>query len=713
MNSSLAVAHRQPLHRLYLVAAASIFFISTIALVAAIEPRYKDLSTIVPHVNIEDYRGQPTAEMSAALDAIGWSVTTWAVYFTVLETLVGMISISIGLFLVWKKSDYWFATFMAVGLATAFTGPVHTLYALRDAHVEWDIPVRLLSIMGYIGFGGSFVLFPNGRFVPAWTRHLSLIWIVYVTVTTLFAPDWGLPRLIEVIDTPREMVVSFITALWMGVGITSQMYRYFRRSTQLERQQTKWVVFGLLWFMLFSVPLLAIPLASSQPLISPPKTPATLTFQIGYLSVFYGNAIFMLIAIAFAILRYRLWDIDIIINRTLVYGILTALVLGIYVAVVGGLGALLNATDNQVFALIATSIVAFSFQGLHQRVQRTVNRMMFGQRDEPQVVLSNLSRQLQTAVLPEDLLQTSTTTISTSLKIPYVAIAIQQGMNLITRAEYGRNGFPTQSFALVYQNETVGALIVGQRSPNEPLNPADQSVLASVAGQLGAVVYAVRLQSDLQTAREKLVIAREEERRRLRRDLHDGLGPALASQTLKIDAALDSLTVDPDEARGLLTDVKAQSQKLVTDVRRLVYELRPPALDEIGLVGALSSAVAQMRATEKGLNILIETPPSLPELPAAVEVAAYRITMEAITNVIKHADAHNCTVRLTVTEKPAQLRLEIQDDGKGLPLPVTSGIGLQSMRERAEELGGMFDISAAASSGTRVEVSLPLTRGQN
>lgn len=712
MNSSLTVAHRQPLYRFYLVAAASILFISAIALVAAIEPRYNDLSTIVPHVTVANYRGQPTAEMSAALDAIGWSVTTWAAYFTVLETLLGAIGICIGLFLIWKKPESWFVVFMGVGLATAFTGPVHTLYALRDTHAAWDIPVRLLSIMAYIGFGGSSVLFPNGRFVPAWTRYLSPIWITYITVTTLFAPDWGLPRLIEVIDTPREIVVSIITALWMGVGITSQFYRYFRRSTQLEKQQTKWIVFGLIWFLLFSVPLLAIPVVSSQPLISPPETPAILTLQIAYLSLFYGNAIFMLIAIAFAILRYRLWDIDIIINRTLVYSILTALVLGIYVTVVGGLGALLNATDNQVFALIATSIVAFSFQGLHQRVQRTVNRMMFGQRDEPQVVLSNLSRQLQTAVLPEDLLQMSTTTISTSLKIPYVAIAIQQGMDLMTRAEYGRNGFPTQSFALIHQNETIGELIVGQRSPNEPLNPADQSVLASIAQQLGAVVYAVRLQSDLQTAREKLVIAREEERRRLRRDLHDGLGPALASQTLKIDSALDSLTVDPDAARSLLIDVKAQSQKLVTDVRRLVYELRPPALDEIGLVSALSSAVAQMRTTEIGLNILIETPPSLPELPAAVEVAAYRITMEAITNVVKHADAHNCTVRFTVPEKLAQLRLEVQDDGKGLPTPVTSGIGLQSMRERAEELGGMFEIAASASGGTRVDVSLPLTRGE-
>jgi signal transduction histidine kinase len=204
------------------------------------------------------------------------------------------------------------------------------------------------------------------------------------------------------------------------------------------------------------------------------------------------------------------------------------------------------------------------------------------------------------------------------------------------------------------------------------------------------------------------VIAREEERRRLRRDLHDGLGPALASQTLKIDAALDLLIIDPNEAKSLLTDVKAQSQKLVTDVRRLVYELRPPALDEIGLVAALTSAITQMRATESGLSIQIETPLTLPDLPAAVEVAAYRITMEAVTNVIKHAEARNCAVRFDVTEKPTQLRLEIQDDGKGLPTPVISGIGLHSMRERAEELGGAFLVDRAIQGGAWVTVTIPL-----
>lgn len=603
------------------------------------------------------------------------------------------------LLLLWKLSDNWTGWMATLIFAGSTLIPVGLDYGME--HFAAPLPVyQVFGAIFSICFIVFLYIFPSGQFYPR-----ALKWPILTLLAIRFMSGADTVLLEE--RSQWYFVWTFVWVALFILGTGSQFFRYRQASSEVERLQTRWVIFSLLVMALG----ILVGFFITELWASRVGAPRGLILLITYPFVMLTVLPFP-VAITIAILRYRLWNIDLIINRTLVYGVLTALVLGIYVTVVGGLGAVFNATDNPIFALIATGIVALSFQSLHQRVQRTVNRMMFGQRDEPQVVLSNLSHQLQTAVLPEDLLQTSTATISTSLKIPYVAIALRHGADVIKQAEYGRNGFPTKTFALIHQNETIGELIIGQRSPNEDLNPADQSVLASVAGQLGAVVYAVRLQSDLQTAREKLVIAREEERRRLRRDLHDGLGPALASQTLKIDAALDSLTVDPDETRSLLYDVKAQSQKLVTDVRRLVYELRPPALDEIGLVGALTSAVTQMRATESGLSIRIETPPTLPDFPAAVEVAAYRITMEAVTNVVKHAEAHNCTVRFIVTEKPAQLRLEIQDDGRGLQSPVMLGIGLHSMRERAEELGGTFEIAAPASGGTRVDVSLPLTRGE-
>jgi signal transduction histidine kinase len=427
---------------------------------------------------------------------------------------------------------------------------------------------------------------------------------------------------------------------------------------------------------------------------------------LGYLLLTTGP-ISVAVSLTFAILRYRLWDIDIIINRTLVYAILTTLIVLIYVILVNLVGTFLDTTLPG--SLLATSVIAISFETLRERIQRRVNRFMFGQRDEPQTVLLHLSQQLQSAILPEELLATSVNTVANALKIPYVAIAIQHGTNQIMQTKYGIDKTPTQSFSLVYQNEAVGELVIGQRSPGESLNRADQVVLEGIAQQLGAVVYAVRLQSDLQAARERLVIAREEERRRLRRDLHDGIGPSLASLPLKVDAAMDLIAQDQAKSVQLLQDVKLQAQQLVGDVRRVVHDLRPPALDELGLIEALRGALSPLRTHPDGLQITLSSNILPTNLPAAVEVATYRITMEAVTNVIKHAQAQNCWITLQIVTELATLQISIEDDGVGLPAAIMPNVGLGSMRERAEELGGIFQVQSRQSGGTRIAVSLPLS----
>jgi signal transduction histidine kinase len=217
----------------------------------------------------------------------------------------------------------------------------------------------------------------------------------------------------------------------------------------------------------------------------------------------------------------------------------------------------------------------------------------------------------------------------------------------------------------------------------------------------------VRLTADLQRSRERLVVAREEERRRLRRDLHDGLGPQLAGIALKLETLRNRLTNDPF-ADSLLADLVKQTQDATTDIRHLVYELRPPALDELGLVSALREGA--MQYTQQGcndLNITFDAPESLPPLPAAVEVAVYRIVQEALMNVIRHAEARNCLVRLTLDESTSLLCLEVQDDGKGLPMKRRAGVGLNSMRERAEELGGTLKIIQIPTGGTSLLARLP------
>jgi signal transduction histidine kinase len=206
-----------------------------------------------------------------------------------------------------------------------------------------------------------------------------------------------------------------------------------------------------------------------------------------------------------------------------------------------------------------------------------------------------------------------------------------------------------------------------------------------------------------------LVSAREEERRRLRRDLHDGLGPHLASQMLTIDAIGKLLKRDSTQAESFLQDLKHQAQAAISDIRRLVYDLRPPTLDDLGLVAALCEGARHYQ--QSGLRIDIDAPERLPPLPAAVEVAAYRITQEALTNVVRHAQATTCQVRLGLDDANSNgrgLRLEIQDDGRGLPPQYRTGVGCQAMRERATELGGRFVIESQNGGGTQVSVWLPL-----
>ncbi len=240
-------------------------------------------------------------------------------------------------------------------------------------------------------------------------------------------------------------------------------------------------------------------------------------------------------------------------------------------------------------------------------------------------------------------------------------------------------------------------------------------MLRDIALQAGIAVHAVRLTAELQSAndglreaREHLVTSREEERRRLRRDLHDGLGPQFAGFTLRLDAARNLLREDSDAADRLLEGLSQNAQGAVSEIRRLVYALRPPALDDLGLAAALRQHAAQYAPT--GLHVSIDTPDSLPPLPAAVEVAAYRITQEALANVARHSGAGSCKLRISLDE--GALCLEVEDHGRGLPAERRSGVGLQSMRERAEELGGVCLVESAPGSGTSVRVRLPLSNGE-
>jgi signal transduction histidine kinase len=405
------------------------------------------------------------------------------------------------------------------------------------------------------------------------------------------------------------------------------------------------------------------------------------------------------LAVGIALLRYRLWDVDVVINRTLVYGTLTAILVAIYALIVTALGRLLQDEGSFAVSLIGAGVLAVLFQPLRDALQRGINRLLFGRRSEPLVVMTALSRNLEAILSPEAALAHLVEETARALKLPHVALERAGHAEAIA---FGASRLEPVRFSLIVQGQPIGALLAAPRSPSEGLNSADRLILEQVARQAGQVVQLSRLTDDLQRSRQEILSTREEERRRLRRDLHDGLGPALATLTLQAEAAKEWLTLKPEASAALLDEIIAGTQQTLADIRRIVYDLRPPALDDLGLVSAIREQAA--RYTSDELVITVDAPESLPALPAAVEVAAYRIVQEALTNVRRHAQARTCQVQLAVN---GHMDIAIVDDGVGLPSPYRSGVGLYSIHERAAELGGSCAIASQPGAGTQIRVSLP------
>jgi signal transduction histidine kinase len=563
------------------------------------------------------------------------------------------------------------------------------------------------------------LLFPNGRLPSprwrpvAWSAGLGLALFILSTALhprpsiepTPPENPFGISGAADLLE-----LLGYLAGVCLLIGTfgtLAALVARFRRSQGVEREQLKWLAFG------GGIAILSLAAISVWALLQPNDQMA---YDLNIIGVWLALAV-IVVAAGIAILRHRLYDIDLIINRTLVYGALSAGVVGLYVLLVGALGALFQSSGNLIVALLATGLAAILVQPLRARLQRGVNRLMYGERDDPYAVLSRLSQQLKTTLAPTALLPNIAEVVAQTLKLPYVAIALQQGSELIVAAESGDNQtrrwgdketpshtpYLPVSLSLVYQGEQVGELRLAPRAGEVGFSAAEQRLLEDIALQAGVAAHAVRLTADLQRSRERLVTAREEERRRLRRDLHDGLGPQLASLTLTLAAARELLRHDVDAADRLLGELAAHTQVAIADIRRVVYDLRPPALDDLGLVLALREQATQY--SHSGLQITIDAPERLPALPAAVEVATYRIVQEALTNVVRHARARSCAVSLTLGEA---LDVVIKDDGVGLPRRGRAGVGLTSMRERTAELGGLCRIESAPGSGTSIHARLPL-----
>ena len=414
--------------------------------------------------------------------------------------------------------------------------------------------------------------------------------------------------------------------------------------------------------------------------------------------------------LAWAIVHDRLFDIDVAIRRTLVYAGLSLGVVVVYLAAVAGLTVTLGPREYAV-SLLATGVAALAALPLRDALQQAVTRMLYGQRDQPVDVMRRLGTRLEWATDPAGAFPAVADTLADALRLPYVALEVTDELGRSTvAAERGSAPAAVHVLPLVHGGEPVGRLVLGLRAGETAFADTELVLLTDLARQAGSAVHAHRLRDDLARSRQRLFIAREEERRRLRRDLHDGLGPTLAAIAMRAEAASLHLAARPAEARHNLDTIASDARAAVADLRLLVDGLRPPALDQLGLVGAIVNQAERLGTTDGavgGPQITVEAEPEpLPELPAAIEVAAYRIAIEAITNAVRHAGARTCAVRLTAAQR---LIVEVIDDGQGVDgSGRPGGTGLESMRERADEVGGQLSLAAGQPRGTVVRVELPL-----
>jgi len=422
------------------------------------------------------------------------------------------------------------------------------------------------------------------------------------------------------------------------------------------------------------------------------------------------------VAIAIAVLGHGVYDLRRAAQRTLLWLVMSGVVVSIYAVVVITAAALVPAHHAWWPSAVAAAVAALLLIPLREKLQRGVTRVVYGRWHEPYEVLAGLGERLEAAADIDRLLDAAVTELTTGLDLRDVSVRDLRGTVIAGTASTASDvaaanpdmaaGPEAASIPLLAYGTAVG--ILAYRAPGRQLSSAEERLLRDLARQLGGALHARELRGDLQRARERLVLAREEERRRLRRDLHDGVGPALAGLTLMTETARALLPPDSDGASRQLHDLSEEIRRTVVDVRRLVEGLRPPALDELGLAGACAQAVERLTAGS-GLAASVDACGDLPALPAAVEVAAYRIVVEAVTNTVRHARARHCRVSMTLI--PAGLAVEVSDDGTGLVASGQPGHGLAIMRERAEELGGTVTVRDG-SPGVTVQARLPAVTAQ-
>ncbi|GAA2143170.1 hypothetical protein GCM10009844_15300 [Nocardioides koreensis] len=551
------------------------------------------------------------------------------------------------------------------------------------------------------------MIFPTGRFLEGrWGRacRVGLALMVLSVAAAILAPTgpptadlppgvdvdaFTLPLPLEVADLAMPVVVA-LSIGGLVLSMAAVVVRY-RRARGLERERMRW----LLW----SVVAMAVVIGLG------------FVVELQYVNdgVVFVLAALPPIAMTIGIVNPTVVPVEDLVGRTVLYGVLSLVLVLVDLAAVAVLTAALgDSLDQRQVVVTVLLLTAVLYGPLRQRLALVVRRVVLGERAAPYDAVAGLAASLETADEGPGQLAAVARAVGAAFGVGFVSVEVDRGAGERLVATYGERPIDTRTLPITYRDAEVGRLVLPARGMRSRLSRRDERLLGDLVRQAATAARTSRMADELQDSRERLVVAREEERRRIRRDLHDGLGPALSGVVFRLESARLLVDRDPDAAKGHLADTSELVQEVVADVRRLVHDLRPPALDDLGLVGALRQQAERLSGPDLAVRVESDDPDDLGALPAAVEVAAYRIAAEALTNVVRHARAERCVVRLAHDGR--DLVVEVADDGDGIVAEAQAGVGLRSLRERAAELGGRSEVTCPVDGGTLVRAWLPTRR---
>lgn len=576
----------------------------------------------------------------------------------------------------WAAPSFWF--FSRFGAVLLY--PIVLLLVLfptgRLRRGAWGAVSAVALALGLV-LPFTFLLAPADALIDDDPTRAAQIAAFEPALPTLPLPPeaWAVLLAIAVPCLSLGIVLGVAVAIGRRVGASAE-----------ERAQLR-------WFVLSGVVFVAS--LGLFPLLPTALVDVLLSVTIGLVSA----------SVVIAVTRYRLYEIDRLLPWTLVSALLVVAVVAIDVLAVLAVG---SAIDDRVAMLLAVVVVTVAYAPLRGRLFALMSRVVSGRRGDPYSVVSTLGDRLEGSADAATQLDHLAAAIAEAFAAPFVRVELDRRDAAPLAAEHG--AAPTtdaparaalRELPIEHDGATIGRVLM-QPGPRPVVSARDQRLLGDIVRLAAVSIHRSELGRELQAIRERLVAAREEERSRLRRDLHDGLGPLLGGITLRLETARNLAERDPARSQGILEQAIADQSQVIDEIRRIVHDLRPPALDDLGLVQALRQQAA--RLSGPGLAIVVQGDAPA-ELPAAVEVAAYRIASEAMENARRHARATRVDVRLEA--RSDALALEVVDDGRGIPADAVHGVGLRSARERADELGGVLEI-ATGDAGTSIRAMLPL-----